>query len=146
MTEPGPRILIVEDDEDDILFLKRAFHRVGLPLPLVVVADGDAAVVCLSGVGNDRATRPTPDFVLLDLKLPKRSGIEVLRWMRASPLHAHRPVIIFTSSNQPEDRATCERLGVDAYLVKPVGFGELEAAAREVMRIWGIIPLAVEGR
>lgn len=140
MTALGPRIMVVEDDPDDLLFLRRAFYRAGLSLPLVVVADGDEAVRYLDGLPpfGDRAVSPLPGYVLLDLKLPRRSGLEVLRWMRASAQHRDRPVIVFTSSDLPADRAAAEALGIDAYLVKPVGLAELDAAVRQIVALWGI--------
>ncbi|MFN7145067.1 MAG: response regulator, partial [Myxococcota bacterium] len=136
---PG-RILVVEDDEDDLLFLRRAFERVGLRAPISAVTDGDAAVAYLAGTGPyaDRAAYPPAERVLLDLKLPRRSGLEVLRWIRSHPAHRELPVILLTSSDDPSDVAAGRALGIDAYLVKPVGFGELVQVAREIVRAWEI--------
>src|SRR6267378_6007218 len=98
-------ILHVEDDPNDVLLVDLAFHKTGAPISLTVVNDGDQAIDYLSGQGiyRDRLTYPLPAIVLLDLKLPRRSGLEVLAWVRSREDLRRMPVVMLTSSNQPSD-------------------------------------------
>lgn len=130
------RILLVEDDEDDVLFLRRAFRIVGVVCALDVAEDGARAIAHLDGAID--GAPPRPSGVLLDLKLPRVSGLEVLRWLRAHPHLGDVRVIVLTSSDEPRDIEAVHALGVDAYLVKPVGFDELVARVRAVVAMWGL--------
>jgi CheY-like chemotaxis protein len=117
-------VLLVEDDADDVLFLRRAWKKLGWSPDLRVETDGQAALDYLGG-----AAAP-PERVILDVKLPRVSGLDVLASIRAS-----RPkisAIILTSSRQPEDIARGYALGCDAYLVKPVTFVNLLRVAAAV--------------
>lgn len=121
-------ILLVEDNPADILLMRRAFRKEELVnTSLQVVADGDAAVSYLSGEGEygDRDRYPFPDVVLLDLKLPRRSGHEVLAWIKQQPELKRLPVVILTSSRECIDLNRAYDLGANSYLVKPVGFPAL---------------------
>jgi len=132
-SQAGP-VLVVEDDPNAVLLLDRALHRVGLQIPVVVVRDGDEAVEYLSGRGRfgDRGKFPLPCLILLDLKLPRKSGFEVLEWLRAQPDLEKTSVVVMTSSSHPADRKRAFELRAAAYLVKPIGFTELVAMAKEV--------------
>lgn len=114
-------ILLVEDNEDDVFLTERALAAAGVKIPLTVVRDGDEAVNYLQGVGEyaDRETHPYPSLVLLDLKLPYRSGLEILEWKREQSELPPVPVIVLTSSNQPRDLRSAYALGASSYLVKP---------------------------
>ena len=117
-------ILLVEDDSNDVLLLQRAFRRAGLTHALQVVSDGDQAVAYLGGQGqfNDRGKHPLPSLVLLDLKLPRRSGLEVLGWIRdQKPEVKNLPVIVLTSSRLSEDVDRAYSLGANSYMAKPSG-------------------------
>lgn len=120
-------ILLVEDDPNDALLLKRAFAKAHVANTIVHLADGDAAVLYLDGCGAyaDRERHPLPCLVLLDLKLPRRSGLEVLGWMRAQAGLKRIPVVVLTSSQQATDINRAYDLGANSYLVKPVGFDTL---------------------
>src|SRR5688572_11466340 len=98
-------ILLVEDEANDALLLERAFKRAELSPNLKVVTDGDQAVQYLGGEGkyNDRTQFPIPSLLLLDLKLPRRSGLEVLEWIRQHPDLKTLPVIVLTSSRDTDD-------------------------------------------
>lgn len=135
----GP-ILHVEDDSDDVVFMRLAFERCAIQRPIVAVSDGARAIARIACVGDyaDRALHPPPGAVLLDLKLPRVSGIEVLTWLHAQPAHAGLRVIVLSASSQPEDLAAARALGVDAFLTKPVSFEGLVGLAREIARIWGL--------
>jgi CheY-like chemotaxis protein len=114
-------ILYVEDEENDVIFMRHAWKKAGVPNLLHVVEDGEQAVAYLAGEGKyaSRDEYPLPCLVLLDLKLPKVSGLEVLKWIRQQPAIHLLPVIVFSSSNKPEDVRTAYELHANAYLVKP---------------------------
>ena len=132
-----PRILLVEDNADDVHFLKRAFGRIGMPLLLEVAEDGQRAVDVLeSSAAGDPAARLT--HVLLDLKLPRLSGLEVLAWIRSRPELAALAVIVLTSSNVKSDADQARALGIDEYYVKPISTRELEATAQLIVARWDL--------
>lgn len=122
-----PVILLVEDNPDDVLLARRAVKKAALAVALQVVEDGDDAVAYLGGDGRfgDRGRHPLPALVLLDLKLPKRSGLEVLRWLRSRPELDTIPVVVLTSSSEDEDIQKAYALGANSYLQKPVAFNGL---------------------
>jgi CheY-like chemotaxis protein len=122
-----PVLLLVEDNPDDVLLARRAVKKVALPVSMQVVADGDEAVAYLDGSGPfaDRGRHPLPALILLDLKLPKRPGLEVLRWARSQPALDTTPVVVLTSSSEDEDIQKAYALGANSYLQKPVAFNGL---------------------
>ena len=111
-------LLYVEDEENDVLFMRRALSRLGLEVDFRTACDGDRAVAFLSAE-PPHAGHPTPDLVLLDLNLPARSGFEVLEWIRAHPGLRALPVVIISSSGRAEDRERARLLGADDYVIKP---------------------------
>ena len=133
-------VLLVEDDPNDQLLIRRAFAKAALPNPLHIVADGDAAVAYLAGDGPyaDRLRHPLPIVVLLDLKLPRRSGLEVLEWLRAQPVLSRIPVVIFTSSRQPQDIDRTYDLHVNSYVVKAVDLADLTEIVRSMAAYWAV--------
>jgi CheY-like chemotaxis protein len=114
-------ILQVEDDENDVFLLQRVFQRAGIASPLHAVTDGEMAINYLAGAGAfaDRAKHPLPCLVMLDLKLPKVSGLEVLEWIRRHPTLRKLVVVVFSSSCQPEDVDRAYDLGANSYIQKP---------------------------
>ena len=125
-------LLLVEDNEAAILFFRRALAKVRDGVPLDVVTNGVAAVQALSGEGG----RPLPALVLLDLKLPRMSGLEVLEWMKTQPpLHAVR-VVVLTSSSEESDIRRAHSLGACAYVVKPVDFIGLRGVIEAILAFW----------
>lgn len=114
-------LLIVEDEEDDIFFLKRALNKVGVNNPVQVVQDGGRALEYLKGEGHfaDRQCYPLPALIFLDLKLPRFHGFEVLKWIRAETSLPPIPVIVLTSSSVKDDIDRAYRLGANSYVVKP---------------------------
>ncbi|AFZ30622.1 response regulator receiver protein [Gloeocapsa sp. PCC 7428] len=120
-------ILLVEDNPKDVFLVQRAFRKAGIITSLQVVNDGDAAIQYLAGETpyNDRTAYPLPVFVLLDLKLPRRSGAEVLSWIRQQPELRRLPVVALTSSREYVDVNHIYDLGGNAYIVKPPDFDQL---------------------
>ncbi len=114
-------ILLVEDSADDVFFFRRAVNKSGLAAAFRVASDGIEAIDCLMNKGkfSDTAANPVPDIMFLDLKLPHVNGFEVLEWMRRHAECPRPPVVVLTSSNQPEDQQRAESLGAALYLIKP---------------------------
>ena len=121
MTATTPTVLYAEDDENDVFFMERAFSKLKRRGALQVVTNGRAAVDYLSGAGafSDRTRHPLPDLLLLDVKMPEMSGLEVLKWARERAEFARMPILLFTSSTQHADIAFSRQHGASAYLVKP---------------------------
>ena len=131
-------ILLVEDNSDDAELIEYAFEKAGIDNPLIGVTDGDAAVDYLAGksVYTDRTQYPLPTLILLDLKLPKRSGFDVLKFIRGQAATKHIPVVILTSSNQNEDIAQSYKLGANSYLIKPVRRDALIEMVQSLNAYW----------
>jgi CheY-like chemotaxis protein len=131
-------ILLVEDDTDDVMNIERAFRKAKLANPLRIVNDGDAAVDYLSGRPpyDDREQNPIPTLVLLDLKLPRRSGLEVLEWIRGNSQLKRLPVVVLTSSRERRDVNSAYDLSVNSYLVKPVAFDALLELVKSLNLYW----------
>lgn len=132
------QVLLVEDSDDDVLVMKRACQRTGIPHALHIVSDGNTAIDYLSGAGAyiDRTVFPLPDIVFLDIKLPGRNGHEVLEWMRNQPGLKNLPVVMLTISEECSDVARAYKLGVTSYLRKvpcPAEFGQ---AVRVILKYW----------
>ena len=134
-------MLLVEDDPNDILLIQRAFAKACLVNPLKVVRDGEEALNYLSGTGDfaDRGRYPLPSLILLDLKLPRKSGLEILQWLRQQPVLKHIPVIVLTSSKESSDVSRAYDLGANSYLVKPVGFEGLLELVKSIGMYWMIL-------
>ena len=120
-------ILHVEDDPNDTLLLEHACKKAGLLFDLQAVSDGDQAIAYLRGVNafSDRSKHPMPKLILLDLKMPRLSGFDVLAWLRSDEQLRVVPVVVLTSSNHDADVKRAYDLGAKSYLVKPVGFEAL---------------------
>jgi CheY-like chemotaxis protein len=113
-------ILLIDDDPSDVFLVQRAFAKLGLSSQLLVVNDGEEAIRYLSGEGKyaDREQFPIPALILLDLKMPRKSGFEVLAWLRSRPTLRRLPVVVLTSSNQMPDINRAYDVGANSYLVK----------------------------
>ena len=124
-------ILLVEDDPNDALFAQRALRQAGVANPVVLLEDGEQAIQYLQGLPpyDDRGRCPLPGLILLDLKMPKYSGFEVLEWLQSRSEVAVIPVVILTGSLYAEDRNRAQRLGAKAYEIKPVDSTRLAAIA-----------------
>lgn len=131
-------VLYVEDDDNDALFMRKAFEKAGITNPLHIVHDGQEAIDFLAGNGKfvDRQQYQIPCLALLDLNLPKRSGLEVLRWIREQPGFFTLVVVIMSASNQDLDIHRAYSLGANAYLVKPPSGLELLEMAQTIHKFW----------
>jgi CheY-like chemotaxis protein len=138
MPADSATILVVEDRPPDVLLIRRAFMKAQIVNPLQVVADGEDAVAYLSGSGAfvDRQTHPLPALLLLDLKLPRKSGLEVLSWLRAQPDIRRLPVVVLTSSKETSDVNRAYELGANSYLLKPVTFESLLNMIKTLRLYW----------
>ena len=138
MSQESMPILLVEDNYNDVLLIKRAFRKAKIEPPMSIVADGDEAVAYLSKKGQyaDTEAFPVPSLVLLDLKLPRRSGLEVLAWLRQQPKLKRLPVVVLTSSQENSDLAQAYDLGANSYLVKPVDFRDFVTLVELIDAYW----------
>jgi len=131
-------ILLVEDNEDDVFLMKRALKEAQVTNPLHIVEDGNEAVDYLAGNGEfaDRNLHPLPAVVFLDLKLPLKSGHDVLKWIREQPSLKSLVVVVLTSSDEPTDVHTSYRLGANSFLVKPPTAEQLLDMAKSFKWYW----------
>lgn len=125
-------VLLVEDSEDDAFFFTRALKLTDTPVNVVHVADGGEAIDYLQSVLGGAA--PWPDVVFLDVKLPTRTGFEILEWLRAQPAPRRMTVAILSGSDQDADLQRAAALGVTAYFVKPIKVPQLELCLAEATR------------
>jgi CheY-like chemotaxis protein len=132
------RILYVEDEETDVVLLRLGFERAGMTEEINSVADGEDAINYLAGNGcfADRARYPLPMLVLLDINLPRKSGFEVLAWIRQQPQLGALPVVVYTSSARQSDRARACSLGASDYLVKPANLESIADIASKLKERW----------
>src|SRR5664280_2418304 len=128
MNESG-HILVAEDDPTDAYFFQRAFRRAGIPVTLHFVRDGQEVNNYLEGKGPfaDRTAHPLPQLALLDLKMPRLDGFDVLEWVRKRPAFNRLEIVIFSSSDEPKHINRAYDLGANWYLVKPHSMDELTA-------------------
>ncbi|MGV3771516.1 MAG: response regulator [Verrucomicrobiales bacterium] len=131
-------ILIVDDDEDDVLLLKTALGDAGINSNLRVVNDGEQAVSYLSGAGKyvNRQEYPLPTLVLLDLNMPKKSGFEVLEWIRQQPVLKRLPIVVLSSATQRPQINRAYELGANAYMAKITKFDDFVERIKILHRYW----------
>jgi CheY-like chemotaxis protein len=134
MTTAMAIVLHVEDDPNDTLLFQHACRKAGVTFNLQAVNDGDQAMAYLLGtsVFSDRSKYPLPHLILLDLKMPRVSGFDVLAWLRKEEAFKGVPVVVLTSSNHDADIKRAYDLGAKSYLVKPVGFEALVELVKEL--------------
>jgi two-component system response regulator len=126
-----PRVVLAEDSEDDRALAFRALRKVDSPLIVQIAPDGQEALRILL-----ESSVPPPQLIVLDLKMPLVSGIDVLKRVRSLERFACIPVIMMTSSDEPSDIAACRRLGADGYVRKPVDFEEYLDVVSSVAQYW----------
>jgi len=135
MLDSDVGILLIEDDRVDIMTVQRAFKKNNFSNPLYVARTGVDALKMLSGDGKEKID-PPPGLILLDLNLPRMSGIEFLENMRKDPELQEIRIIVLTSSNEPRDRAAAFKYEVDDYIVKPHSFEEFNRVIATVLTFW----------
>lgn len=132
------RVLVAEDNVDDALLMQRAFKSQGLNNPLHIVTDGSEVIQYLKGEGafSDRTAHPIPQMMILDLKMPRMNGFEVLQWLMDHRELNVIPTLIWSSSADAKDvkRAYC--LGAHGYLMKPTDFQHFKQMVGDVVRYW----------
>jgi two-component system, response regulator len=131
-------ILLVEDNPNDRLLTQRAFKKSNLGNELIMVNDGEEALAYLFGT-NETEPQPLPVLVLLDLKLPKVDGLEVLERIRSSAQTQLLPVVILTSSKEQDDLVRSYKLGVNSYVRKPVDFNQFVEAVQQLGLYWLVL-------
>jgi CheY-like chemotaxis protein len=131
-------VLLAEDEEDYVLLIKRAFVQAKIPNPLHVVADGQEAMAYLKGEGNytNRDEYPLPDLLLLDLKLPRYNGFEIISWIRKQPGLSGLRILVLTSSDEIKDVNQAYKLGANSFLVKPYDFEDLIHLSGLIKDFW----------
>ena len=136
-------ILLAEDNEDDVFFMQRAAKAAGIVHPIHVAPHGQAAIDYLNGTNGyaDRQKFPLPFLVFLDLKMPHKSGLEVLEWIRQQPHLQTLLVQILTTSREESDVQRAYRLGVNSFLVKPPNAAQLTDLMRLIRSYWLENPL-----
>lgn len=131
-------ILLVEDNPNDQLLTQRAFKKSNLGNDLVIANDGEEALIYLFG-SQDKLPQPLPVLVLLDLKLPKVDGLEVLERIRSNERTQLLPVVILTSSKEQDDLVRSYKLGVNSYVRKPVDFNHFAEAVQQLGLYWLVL-------
>jgi CheY-like chemotaxis protein len=146
MESVARRILLVEDSVDDVILMRRAFRKLGIQNPLDVAEDGEAAIALLERLVDqaDPDAAAKPGLILLDLKLPRVSGLEVLEWVRRQPAFRRCPVVVLTSSREAPDVSRAYDLGANSYLLKPVEFQAFVDLVRTLNLYWLVLNLPAD--
>jgi CheY-like chemotaxis protein len=131
-------ILIIEDDPNDVLLLRKALSRAGIKDPIQVATDGAQAILYLQGDGEyqDRSRFPFPSIIFTDLKMPRMSGFDVLQWLRTHTECSVIPLIILSASKMDEDVRKAYQMGANAYLAKPSNIEDLQEMVRAAYQFW----------
>ena len=131
-------ILLIEDNPEDVEITLRAFQKYHLANRIHVLRDGEEALECLFSTGRyrERSVRPNTRLILLDLKLPKVDGIEILQRCKSDPRTKNIPVVVLTSSREERDLNDSYNLGVNSYVVKPVDFSQFIESVRQLGLYW----------
>jgi CheY-like chemotaxis protein len=131
-------VLVAEDNADDALLLQRAIDKAGIIARVKIVCDGEELLQYLQGRGPyaNRELSPLPSLVILDLKMPRKNGLEVLKWMSENPDLAVVPTIVLSASNLEDDVRAAYNLGANTYFVKPTTFADLVDTMRTVETYW----------
>jgi CheY-like chemotaxis protein len=134
-------VLLVEDDLNDIFLVKRAFKIAQIINPLQIATDGQEAINYLRGEGKyaERDKYPLPKLIVMDIKMPRRTGFEVLEWVKRNEGPLRRiPIVIVSSSDNPSDINRAYEFGANAYMVKPMNFRAVEHLFNAITQYWGL--------
>ena len=130
-------ILLAEDEENDVVLFKRALVKAGLDIGFQRVNDGEEAIAYLRGINRfeDRKAFPVPDLLVVDLKMPKRTGFEVIDWVRKSSVKRLR-IVVLSSSHEAQDINRAYESGANSYVAKPPAFDQLVATVKNLHTYW----------
>jgi CheY-like chemotaxis protein len=133
-----PIVLIAEDSENDLLMLRRAFRQASILAPMQHVSDGEQVIAYLKGEGKfgRRDEFPLPDVLLLDLKMPRKNGFEVLEWLQTQPSLRELRVVVLTTSEELRDVNRAYALGAASFLTKPLNFVEFKDTIQAMYSYW----------
>ena len=131
-------VLHVDDDPNDLELLRAAAHKARVHFIIRTVEDGEQAIAYLTGAGiyADRKRHPLPSLILLDLKMPRASGFEILKWVRTQPQLKAMPIVVLSGSQLQEDMRQAYARGANSYLVKPLGFDALVGLVKNIDAVW----------
>jgi two-component system response regulator len=135
MTQDAVELVLVEDNPSDVELTLRVFKKFNLSNNIKVFRDGAEALAFCESLAS-QSHEPPPRLILLDLKLPKISGLELLEKIKRDPRSKSIPVVVLTSSREDRDLDLCYELGVNSYIVKPVDFGKFTEAVRQLGLYW----------
>ena len=135
---PPLTVLHIDDDPNDTELLRAAARRAAAPFVLHNVEDGERAIAYLSGAGiyADRQRYQVPSLILLDLKMPRATGLEILKWIRSHPQLCQIPVLVLSGSELQDDVKQAFAIGANSYLVKPLGFEALVSLVKSINTVW----------
>jgi len=135
-------VLYVEDDENDVVFMRVGFRKAGLPYALEITTDGREAMDYLAGNGRyaDRAAHPLPCLVLLDLNAPGLCGFDFLQWVRQQPPFHDLPVVLFTGTSRETDKDRARQLGANELVIKPGDVSQLPKLLEGIVERWLVKP------
>jgi CheY-like chemotaxis protein len=133
-----PVVLVAEDRDEDLFMLRRAFDQLGFNTPVQYVRNGDQAIAYLAGEGRfaNREEYPLPDALLLDLKMPRKSGFEVLEWIQAQPTLKELRTIVLTTSDDLSEVSRAYQLGAASFITKPLNFSEFKESIMAIHTYW----------
>jgi CheY-like chemotaxis protein len=131
-------VLHIDDDPNDLELLRAAARRARAHFNLQNVEDGEKAIAYLNGIGvyADRICYPMPALILLDIKMPRATGLEMLKWIRQHPELGHLPVVVLSGSELHEDIRQAYAIGANSYLIKPLGFEALVDLVKDIRAVW----------
>jgi CheY-like chemotaxis protein len=131
-------ILLLEDDENDVLIFKKALQKAGIANPVYRVKDGQEGIHYMAGDGefSDRQRFPLPKVIICDLKMPRKTGLEFLAWLKKNPRLMVIPTIVLTSSQEDRDIANAYVLGANTYFIKPATFLEMQTLVNRIRDYW----------
>ena len=134
-------ILLAEDNADDVILTQRAFQKSNILNELIVVKDGQEALEYLfcKGKYKDREHKEFPELILLDLKMPRLDGLEVLREIRKNKSTKHLPIVVLTTSKEENDIITSYCLGANSYIIKPIDFDQFTEAVKQLGLYWLVL-------
>jgi CheY-like chemotaxis protein len=146
ISDGQPVVLVAEDREEDLFLIRRAFEHLGFATPVQYVRDGEQVIAYLSGEGrfSNRAEYPLPNVLLLDLKMPRKTGFDVLKWLQQQPSLSRLRTVVLTTSFDLHEITQAYKLGASSFLTKPLNFTEFKDTIQSIYNYWVTINKAPE--